>query len=171
MLQPNGKCWIIGAFIGWALTIAAAVVAILYVRHRSAVLLDHLVSGDPAPSRQALYRRLQADDLVHQALLLHEAATSGTTRSLTTNGALVPQTAPLFEQAEQLYLESLDAVTSQPALLFQLGEVNLLRGQRARGYLYLERYWEAMGEDGLARAYHSRATATDPSATIPLRRN
>ena len=170
MLQPSDKHWIIGAVIGWAITVAAAIGAILYVRYHSAALLDHLVSGDPAPSRQALYCQLQADQLVQQALLLHEAATSGTTRSLTANGTLVPQTAPLLEQAEQLYLESLDAVTSQPALLFQLGEVNLLRGQRARGYLYLERYWEAMGETGLARAYHSRATAIDPSATIPLRR-
>jgi hypothetical protein len=173
MVPQTEKRWIIAAAISWAIVLSAAIGVVLYVHRHSAAILSHLVSTDPAPARRALYCRLEADRLVHEAFLLHEAATSKTAGTQTpaqdATGALVPDAAPLLERAEQLYLASLDAMTSQPGVLFRLGEVSFLRGQRARGFLYLARYWDAVGEKSLSRAYRRLAIETDPSATIPLR--
>jgi len=168
MISRAQKHWIIATAVAWVIALSVAIALGSWLYRRSPEILGRLVSTDPSPARQALRLRLEADRLVHEALLRHEAATSGTAAIQTTTGALISEVAPLLEMAERLYLQSLDAATSQPPLLFQLGEVNFLRGQRARGYLYLARYWEALGEKGLARAYRRAASETDSSATIPL---
>jgi len=168
MSSKTDKHWLVAVLIVWTLTLLAAIAAVCLVHRQSLAILNRLVSGDPAPARQALRLRLEADRLVHEALLRHEAATSATAAVRITTGALVSEVVPLLEQAERLYLQSLDAASSQPALLFQLGEVSLLRGQSARGYLYLARYWNAIGEKGLARAYRRMAAEVDASTTIPL---
>jgi len=162
------KRWIKSALVVWFIALAVTIGVALYVHRRAAAILDFLVASDPAPSRQALYLRLEADRLVHQAYLRHEAVTSGTAGARDATGTLLSEVVPLLERAERLYLESLDAATSQPGILFQLSEVSFLRGQRARGYLYLARYWEMAGERGLARAYRRLASERDPSATISL---
>ena len=168
MSGQTDRRWITASAIAWAVILAAAIALAFHVYPRSPDILRDLVSTDPSPTRQALYRRLEADRLVHEAFARHEAAMSGTPSASASSGTLVAEAAPFLEQAERLYLASLDAVTSQPALLFQLGEVSFLRGRRAQGYLYLSRYWEAVEERGLARAYSRLAQETDPSATIPL---
>jgi len=153
----------------WAIALVAAIAAVSYVHRRSDAILDFLVQDDPAPNRRALRSRLEADKLVHEAFLRHEIATSGTAAAGVATGTLMLDAIPLLERAEKLYLDSLEAVTSQPAVLFQLGEVSFLQGKRARAYLYMARYWEAIGERTLARAYRRFASDIDPSATIPLR--
>ena len=98
----------------------------------------------------------------------HEAATSGTAGARMADSALVPEVAPLLEAAERLYLESLDAVSSQPGLLFQLGEVNFLLGRRTRAHLFMSRYWAALGEEDLARVYRRRAAEIDANTSLAL---
>ena len=169
MSSQSEKRLVVVAAILTAITLAVAIAALIYVRARSVAILNYLASTDPSPARQALLRRLEADRPVREALQSHEAATTATAATQRAGGALAAEIAPLLEKAERSYLASLDAATSQPALLFQLGEVNLLLGRRARAYLYLARYWNAMGEKELSQTYTRLARETDPSASIPLR--
>ena len=165
----SGKTWLVVGLVVWVVALAGAGWLARFVHRRSPAILDRLTATDPAPARRALRLRLEADRLVHGALVLHEAATSGSLADENrTTGTLVAEAAPLLEEAERLYLESLEAATSQPGVLFQLGEVNLLLGRRAGGYLFLARYWEATGEPALARAYRERARALDPATSISL---
>jgi len=165
----NERRWILVAAIIWAVALAVVIAGGRYLRAHSTALLNYVVSTDPEPKRQALYRRMEADRLVREALRQNDAATSGGLAPRPRNGALIPEVAPLLQQAERLYLESYDETTTRTGLLFQLGEVNFLMGRRARGYLYLARYWDAVGEKELARAYRRRAGELDSAATIPLR--
>jgi hypothetical protein len=127
-----------------------------------------MVLTDPSAGRRALRLRLEADRLVRDAFRRHEAVTSGPAAATVATGTLVAEVSPVLERAERFYLESLDVDTSQPTLLFQLGEVNFLLGRRARAYQFLARYWEAIGEAELARSYRRRARETAPEATVPL---
>lgn len=162
--EPQG---ILVPVVVCVLALAGAIIVGGYVHRRAPTILERLVATDPAPPRRALRLRLEADRLVREALARHEAATSGSVAGdALTSGPLVSDAVPLLREAERLYLESLDAATSQPGLLFQLGEVNLLLGRRARGFLFMARYWEAMGESALARAYRERAKAIDPTLSI-----
>jgi len=168
-LQRERRLAVVAAILT-AITLAVAIGAVVYVRGRSVAILNRLASTDPSPARQALLRRLEADRLVREALRDHEAATTGTAATQPAGGgAVAPQIVPLLEKAERSYLASLDAASSQPALLFELGEVNLLMGRRARAYLYLARYWEAMGEKELGQTYTRLAHDAEASATISLR--
>lgn len=157
MEQRSEKRWVVWAALAWAALLAVAVVLAVSVQRRSIDVLDYVVTTDPSPQRKALVAKLRADRLVAQALLqVEQAATSGGLNS-SGSGLFVPDPAvALLEEAERLYLESLDIQTSQPALLFHLAEVNYLLGRRSRADAFVARYWHVLGEEALAQVYKRR---------------
>ena len=168
MAATKERRWLLAAVACWIFLMAAAVTVIVYVHHRSVAILDRLVATDPSPDWRANRLRLDADSLVREALLIHEQSATGTIESaLAESRPFCDEAIALLEKAERLYLESLDAQSSQPAVLFQLGEVNFLLGRRSRAYRYLAAFWEARGDDDLARVYRNQARRLDGRDPTP----
>ena len=165
MAAGNEKRWLVGAVVVWAVAMAAIVAVVFHFHSRSREILISLVANDPDARRQALLFRLEGDRKVNEALLQHERATSGTVESRTSDTVLIVSVTPLLEEAERLYLKSLDENSSQPGVLFHLGEVNALMGRRAQSARYLSRYWEMQGEPEMARVFQDEAEKLDSATT------
>lgn len=168
MAAGNEKKWLVGAVVVWAIAMAAIIAVVFYFHRRSQEILISLVANDPNARRQAVLLRLEADRKVNEALLQHQQATSASLEARTSGTVLIAEVVPLLEEAERLYLESLDENSSQPGVLFHLSEVNSLLGRRARAARYLSRYWETQGEPEMARVFADQAVKLD-SATTPSR--
>jgi hypothetical protein len=150
------KKWLIAIAVLWAIGMVAIVGTGIAVQRRAVSVLQWIVQSDPNDWTRAPRSRLEADRLVIEALHRRERAAALAPATTTASAAAAPeQTLPLLEKAERLYLDSLDARTSQPGLLFYVAELNFLMGRIKNGNQWIVRYWEALGETPLADSWRT----------------